>query len=155
MNYGYNYNYGQVATSSLVGAMLVLVIIMSIIGVAALVVLLVSLWKIFVKAGKPGWYAIIPIYNAIVLYDIVGYKWYYIFVVIATYIPYVGWIVSLLWGLTLAFKLTRSFGKSDPMPFALGVAFLPFIFWPIIAFSKKINYSGPAAKGDIDFNNLF
>jgi hypothetical protein len=42
------------------GSMLVLLI-----QLAILVAVLVGAWKVFEKAGKPGWAAIIPIYNAI------------------------------------------------------------------------------------------
>lgn len=45
---------------------------MLIIYIAILVIMLVSMWKIFTKAGKPGWACIVPIYNIIVMLDIVG-----------------------------------------------------------------------------------
>src|ERR1700748_439146 len=36
------------------------------------VIMIIAHWKIFEKAGKPGWAAIIPIYNIIVLLEIIG-----------------------------------------------------------------------------------
>ena len=33
------------------------------------VVCLVGMWKMFVKAGKPGWGAIIPFYNTYCLFE--------------------------------------------------------------------------------------
>ena len=39
---------------------------------ALIILVIVSMWKIFAKAGKPGWAAIIPIYNIIVLFEIIG-----------------------------------------------------------------------------------
>ena len=50
------------------------------IWVAIIVLLIIANWKMFEKAGKPGWASIVPIYNVIVLFEIIGYKWYYIFV---------------------------------------------------------------------------
>lgn len=37
-----------------------------------LLIVIISLWKIFEKAGEPGWAALIPIYNVIILLKIVG-----------------------------------------------------------------------------------
>ena len=37
-------------------------------------------WKIFTKAGKPGWASIVPIYNIIVLLEIVGKPWWYLLI---------------------------------------------------------------------------
>lgn len=39
-------------------------------GSLASILIIVSLWKIFKKAGKPGWASIVPIYNMIVLLEI-------------------------------------------------------------------------------------
>jgi len=43
--------------------------------VAIMVLMIVSMWKIFEKAGKPGWACIVPIYNMIILFEIVGKPW--------------------------------------------------------------------------------
>ena len=39
---------------------------------AIVLLMIASMWKVFTKAGKPGWAAIVPIYNTIVLLEIVG-----------------------------------------------------------------------------------
>ncbi|MBT8453053.1 MAG: signal peptidase I [Deltaproteobacteria bacterium] len=93
------------------------------------------LWKIFEKAGKPGWAAIIPIYNVIVLLEIVGRPWWWI---ILGLIP----VVNLVIGFLVALDLSRSFGHD--LAFALGLFFLGFIFYPILAFGGG-RYQGPAA----------
>ncbi|RJQ81054.1 hypothetical protein D5S17_05930 [Pseudonocardiaceae bacterium YIM PH 21723] len=64
----------------------------------------VLLWKIFEKAGKPGWYAIIPIYNAYVLVKIIGWSGWGLLLL---FIP----IVNLVATLFLAVHLAKSFGK--------------------------------------------
>lgn len=161
MNYGYNYNYdydavtGAGALAAFTGIWLVMIIIVALIGLAVGIVCLISMWKLFTKAGRTGWYAIIPILNIITLLDIIGYKWYYIFALCLAVIPYIGWLASLLFNITLMIKLVRAYGNKEPIPFAIGLIFLPYVFLPIMAFSKKIEYTGQVVKGDIDFNDLF
>jgi len=92
-------------------------------------------WKIFEKAGKPGWAAIIPIYNVIVLLEVVGRPLWW---VILLFIP----IVNLVVGFIIALDLSKSFGHD--VAFALGLFFLGFIFYPILAFGSD-TYRGPAA----------
>jgi hypothetical protein len=99
-----------------------------ILGLCYLVVILliiISLRKIFVKAGKPGWAAIVPIYNMIVILEIAGKPlWWFILLLI----PGVNIIVLIL--VYIAFA--RNFGKG--VGFAIGMVILPFIFFPLLAF---------------------
>ncbi len=113
----------------------------------------IVLAKLFKKAGKPAWAAIVPVYNVIVLLDIIGYKWYYIFVYLFTFVPMVGSIVILLFKITLSMKLSKAYGQSTG--FGVGLVLVPIIFLSIFAFDNKINYVGPTVNGDIDFNDLF
>lgn len=115
--------------------------------------IIIAQWKLFEKAGKPGWASIVPVYNAIVMLEIIGYKWYYIFLFFASIVPFVGYIVVLLFTITYSIKLAKSFGQE--VGFGIGLLFVSPVFIGIIAFSKKIKYVGPAVKGDIDFNDLF
>ncbi|MEA2239163.1 MAG: hypothetical protein QOC81_3887 [Thermoanaerobaculia bacterium] len=98
-------------------------------GICYLVVILliiISLWKIFVKAGKPGWAAIVPIYNLIVLIEICCKPlWWFILLLI----PFVNIIVLII----LYVELAKRFGKG--VGFAIGLLILPFIFFPVLAFS--------------------
>ncbi len=89
------------------------------------VLMIVSVWKVFTKAGKPGWAAIVPIYNIIVMLEIVGKPLGWIVLLL---IPLVNFIAGILVSIALAEK----FGKSTG--FGLGLAFLGFIFFPILAF---------------------
>ena len=93
-------------------------------------------WRIFEKAGRPGWAAIIPIYNTIVLLDIVGKPWWWIFLFM---IPVVN-IIFAIWMMNL---LSLSFGKGTG--FTIGLIILSFIFYPILAFSNA-EYVGPGGK---------
>jgi len=100
-----------------------------------LVLVIVSLWKIFERAGKPGWAAIVPIYNLIVLLEIIGKPLWWI---VLMFIPCVNFVVGIL----LSVELAKVFGKSPA--FGIGMALLPFIFYPMLAFSDA-RYVGPVA----------
>ncbi len=103
--------------------------------VAIVLVLGASLWQIFNKAGAPGWAAVVPFYNVVVLAEVVGRPWWW---VLLLFVPIAQFIVLIL----LAVDLARSFGKG--IGFAIGMVFLPFIFFPILAFGSA-EYLGPAA----------
>ena len=97
-------------------------------------------WRIFEKAGKPGWAAIIPIYNTIVLLEIVGKPWWWILLFL---IPGVN-IIFAIWMTNL---LSLSFGYG--VVFTIGLLLLSPIFYPVLAFSNA-EYKGPA--GILDQN---
>jgi hypothetical protein len=103
-----------------------------IITLLIIVLIIVGFWKVFTKAGKPGWAAIIPIYNIIVLLEIAGKPLWYI---ILFFIPVVNFIAAILVGLGVA----QNFGKSSG--FGVGLGLLGFIFYPILGFSDA-QYQG-------------
>src|SRR5262245_37900984 len=90
-------------------------------------------WKLFDKAGKPGWAALVPIYNMVVFLEIVGKPIWWI---VLMFIP----IVSLVIALILSVSLAERFGKGTG--FGIGIAFLGFIFLPMLAFGDA-EYSPP------------
>jgi hypothetical protein len=98
------------------------------------VICIVAIWRIFEKAGKPGWAAIIPIYNIIILLEIVGKPWWWLFLFL---IP----VVNMIFAVWIPNLLSKSFGKSEG--FTVGLVFLGFIFYPILAFGNA-EYKGPA-----------
>lgn len=102
--------------------------------VAVMVFLIASMWKINVKAGQPGWACLIPFYNIYILLKIVGKPGWWLVLFL---IPFVNFVVAILIMLALA----KSFGKGGG--FAAGLIFLPFIFFPILAFGDA-RYQGPA-----------
>ncbi|SDW96620.1 hypothetical protein SAMN05444411_102564 [Lutibacter oricola] len=86
-----------------------------------------SQWKIYKKAGKEGWASIIPIYNIIILLEIVKKPlWWFILLLI----PFVNIIIAIL----IINKLSIRFGKNEG--FTFGLIFLPFIFYPLLGMSK-------------------
>lgn len=100
---------------------------------AFVVFMIASVWKVFTKAGQPGWTAIIPIYNTFVLLRIIGKPWWWF---IGLLIPLVNFVVAIL----LCVELAKVFGKG--IGFAIGLILLPFIFFPILAFGSA-TYTRP------------
>lgn len=98
------------------------------------VVMIVALWKIFVKAGKPGWASIIPIYNIIVLLEIVGRPTWWVLLYLLSIIPFVGWIAALVVSIIVTIDLAKSFGKTTG--FAVLMILLPVVGYPILAFGE-------------------
>ncbi|GIV37082.1 MAG: hypothetical protein KatS3mg032_1461 [Cyclobacteriaceae bacterium] len=125
------YNYESLDQSSGILAALGAGVI--ILYLAVLLLIIVSLWKIFVKAGKPGWAAIIPIYNLIVWLEIVGKPVWWIILLL---IPLVNFFVLIY----LSHLTAKVFGKDIVMTLLL--IFLPFIGYPVLAFGSA-QYVGP------------
>lgn len=104
---------------------------------AIFVAIIAGIWKVFVKAGKPGWACLIPIYNIVVLLEIVGRPiWWLILLIIP--------IVSLVVAIIVSIDMAKSFGKGTG--FGIGLALLGPIFYPILGFGDA-RYQGPAAAG--------
>jgi ABC-type sulfate transport system permease subunit len=99
------------------------------------VISIVGMWKAFEKAGKPGWAALIPIYNLVVMIEIVGKPMIW---VLWCLLPCVNWI----FGIWVTNLISKSYGKDEG--FTIGLLFLPFIFWPILGFGSA-KYIGPSA----------
>jgi len=98
-----------------------------------IVLLFVSLWHVFKKAGKPGWASIIPIYNILIWLDIAEKPRAWFFLLI---IP----VVNILAIIFINISVANKFGKS-PVFGGLGLTFLSFIFYPILA-SPESKYLG-------------
>jgi len=99
------------------------------------ILVIIAMWKMFEKAGQPGWAAIIPIYNMYVLTQVAGCPGWWLILML---IPFVNIVIMLL----LSIDVAKSFGKGTG--FAIGLFFLGFIFYPILGFGDA-RYLGPAA----------
>jgi hypothetical protein len=97
-----------------------------------------AMWKVYAKAGEPGWAAIIPIYNMIVLLKIVGRPWWWILLML---IPIVGIVIAIL----VIVELAAVFGKGAG--FAIGIIFLGIIFIPILGFGSATYIGKRPAMG--------
>lgn len=93
----------------------------------------VGRWKMYEKAGEPGWASLIPFYSSYELYKIGwGHGWYFLI----GYIPIVGVVFSIM----LSIKLARAYGMGTG--FAVGLILLPSIFHMILGFGDS-TYYGP------------
>lgn len=129
------------------------------------VLMVIASWRIFKKAGEPGWKSLIPIYNSYILWKIVGMqKWFWIALVVA----FVGSLVTSLMGfdsqniennsmtgtnliaclimmaimifalvleIMYAVRTAKIFGHG--LGYTLGLIFLPNLFWLILAFGSS------------------
>ena len=102
-------------------------------------IFLIAGWRIFSKAGRPGWAVLIPLYNLYVYTQIVKRPKWWIFLYLAILIPFAGSLVGLLLGLFDSIRLAKAFGKSGG--FGVGLALLAIIFLPILAFGSA-KYDG-------------
>lgn len=109
---------------------------------ALAVITIIAMWIIYKKANKPGWASIVPIYNAVVLFQIVGLSpW----LLLLGLIPVVGWIALAIIQIVIAFRLAKSFGKD--IGWGFGLWLLPQIFYLILAFGKS-EYVGPNGEAE-------
>ena len=99
-----------------------------IVWLTVMVLMIAALWKVFEKAGEPGWAAIIPIYNLIVMLRIAGKPAWWVVLML---IPFVNFVVAII--LMIAFA--QAFGKGAG--FGIGLALLPMIFFPILAWGDS------------------
>ncbi|MDP9047590.1 MAG: DUF5684 domain-containing protein [Bacteroidota bacterium] len=127
-NYTSDSPFGPEAILAVFMAMLIPILVMVVITV-------IGKWKIYEKAGKPGWAALIPIYTWIVMLEIVGKPIWWIFLF---FVPCVN-IVFMIWTVNL---LSKSFGQSEG--FTIGLILLGFVFYPILGFGTY-RYIGPSA----------
>jgi hypothetical protein len=95
-----------------------------IVWLAVMVFFIYCGWKLFVKAGQPGWAVLIPIYNAYVMLKIVGKPGWWLLLFL---IPFVNFIVAII----VTHNLSLRFGKGTG--YTLGLLFLGFIFMPMLA----------------------
>ena len=98
-----------------------------------LVLMIVSFWKIFEKAGKPGWAAIVPIYNLIVYLEIVNKPVWWIILI---FIPLVNIVILIM----LTHRLSLSFGQG--VGFTILLVLVGVVGYPVLAFGDY-KYVGP------------
>jgi hypothetical protein len=114
----------------------------TIVGLVLAILVIVGLWKMFKKAGQPGWASLIPIYNVYILIKIAGRPWWWLLLLAAGCIPFVGWIVAGISLVILYNDIAKSFGRG--IGTTLGLIFFSGIFLPILGLGKA-QYVGPAA----------
>jgi hypothetical protein len=109
-----------------------------------IVIIIVGMWKVFTKAGQPGWASIVPFYNNYVLVVEICKKeilWF-----ILMFIPFANIVAAWV----ICMETARKFGKSEG--FGIGLFFLPFIFWPMLGFGSA-QYEGRRRSKARDYDD--
>jgi hypothetical protein len=106
-------------------------------GLIFAVLAIVGLWKVFTKAGKPGWAAIIPIYNIYMVLKVVGRSGWWLLLLLIPFVNIVIWIIVCI-------DLAKSFGKSTFLWGIILLFFLNAIGYILLGFGDA-KYLGPAA----------
>ncbi len=99
------------------------VVLLMLVYFVFLVLLLASFWKIYSKAGQPGWACIVPIYNIVVLLEVVKKPIWWILLLM---IPFVNIVIYLI----IYHRLSVAYGKG--VGFTAGLILLPVVFFPIL-----------------------
>ena len=120
-------SYGVSTTSGLTGAIATMVLFFLVLFMALSILMFISLWKIFKKAGKPGWASIVPIYNIYIMCEIAEKEWWY---VLLSCVPFANIYAMIV----LYNGMAKRFGKSGG--FVAGMLLLPVVFFPMLAFGK-------------------
>lgn len=141
MNYYSDLSY----ISSILGGLTLIALLIFLI---VLVIYIVGFWKVFEKAGKPGWASIVPFYGNWILIEIAGLHWiYFVFLLDDFIIELFGITGNLTFILNLAalyssfmysYNISKKFNKGT------GFSILLFLFgivgYPILGFSKNAVY---------------
>lgn len=99
---------------------------------ALTVFLIAACWKIFVKAGEPGWASLIPIYNMMVLAKIAGKEeWYGLLCLIP--------VAGIIFAIIIWAGVCERFGKGGG--YVIGILLLPYVFIPMLGFGSA-QYQG-------------
>lgn len=122
----YSYS-GDAAASAVQDAAIVAIIVIALLAIALVALMLIATWKIFVKAGRPGWNALVPVYCNVVMLEFLQLP---LWLVVLMFMP----VVSIAVWILVSFRLARAFGKGAW--FTVGLIFLPFIFYPILGFGS-------------------
>lgn len=130
-----------------------------VLAIISYILSVIGLWKMFRKTEKPGWAALIPIYNTYMLCNITGISpwWlliYWVSVIISIFIPILGILTSFVnayFSLLLAVSIARSFSRQDA--YAIGLFLLPCVFYIVFGFDDS-KYAGPKPMTDVIFHNF-
>ena len=110
----------------------IIALVFSLFWLALCILVIAGMWKVFAKAGEPGWACLVPIYNLVVLLKIAGKPlWWFVLCLI----PFVNFVVIIL----ISISLAENFGKGAG--FGIGLALLPMFFYPMLGFGDA-SYSG-------------
>lgn len=133
----YNYDLGSSSGTGSLGGLFLMSSILSLVTI-------VSQWKVFTKAGKPGWASIVPVYNMIVMIQIADLSLVYL---LLFFVP----IANIYALFKIYIGIAHKFGKSTG--FGVGLIFLTIIFMPMLAFGDAVYEGNSNTSMNNDFNN--
>lgn len=108
---------------------------------AIVILMIAAQWKVFTKAGQPGWACLIPIYNIYVMTQIARKPAWWLAMILL--VP----IANIVFGIMLLNGISKAFGKSEG--FTAGLIFLGIIFWPILGFGSAQYEGGNGGSSDV------
>lgn len=147
--YGYAPTTSVVDSGAMLGAIAGTVGVFFVISLAVLILMIVAQWKIFTKAGEKGWKCLIPIYNMVVLFKIIGLSPWLLLLYLLSAIPVVGGLIAVVLSIVSMVKLGQAFNKSAG--FIIGLILLGPIFELILAFGSS-QYVGTEKTNSTDAN---
>ncbi len=105
-----------------------------VIALLLIALMIVAMWILFKKAGKPGWAAVVPFYDQYTLYEITwGNGWRFLMLLIPIY--------NIVLAILTYIRLAKAFGKDEG--YAVGLVFLPQVFVPMLAFGSAAYHGVP------------
>ena len=105
-----------------------------VIALLLIALMIVAMWILFKKAGKPGWAAVVPFYDQYTLYEITwGNGWRFLLLLIPIY--------NIVLAILTYIRLAKAFGKDEG--YAVGLVFLPQVFVPMLAFGSAAYHGVP------------
>ena len=112
------------------------VLLFLLLGLAFTVFLIAGTWKMFEKAGQPGWGILVPIYNLILIVRVAGLPgWMFLLFLI----PVVNFVANIIVSLELRERFSKGVG------FTIGLIFLPALFYALLGFGSDVYLPRPAA----------
>ncbi len=147
----------EASVSGLLAGLGIFLVFIVLIVIAIAVVQIIATWKVFQKAGKEGWEAIIPFYNTWVTCEIAGVEWWFFLLISATgivsllglaFLEPIAIIASLAGNFACHYNLAIRFEK-DPIGYGIGLTLLPIVFYCILGFGpakytkKEVSAYGP------------
>jgi hypothetical protein len=138
-----------------VGDLGVFLMVYAVLAIALGVVTVAGFWKVYVKAGHPGWASIVPIYNWWVWVEIIGRpRWWFWGMLAASLLSVVLPVVAAVFGIAMAvlyllacLDMARAFGKGAG--YGIGLWFLPFVFAPLLGFGDSMYGGGTPTTANV------
>ena len=116
---------GSQSASGILG--LILILVGAVIALALVVLFIIAWWKIYAKAGRPGWAIFVPVYSSVEFFTVTwGNGAYFLFMLVPG--------INVLLAILTVQKLSEAFGHG--FGYTLGLIFFPYVFIPILAFGK-------------------